>query len=96
MGWQCRKRTSIQTCHTKPGVTDPDMAFEWDQRSVTLNQTEDGKALTEKTIVTDASDGGKCVAVNVRSRDSLSCVSLDTQLAIFSVCTSYTYTHVYL
>ena len=44
-------------------VTDPDMLFEWDQTSFTLDQTEDGKAPTEKSMVVDANDDGECVAV---------------------------------
>ena len=43
-------------------VTDPDMVFEWDQTSFTLDQTDDGKGPTEKTMLVASSDNGECVA----------------------------------
>ena len=43
-------------------ITDPDMVFEWDHTGFTLDQTEDGKGPTEKTMVLEACDNGECVA----------------------------------
>ncbi|XP_065175836.1 uncharacterized protein LOC135805678 [Sycon ciliatum] len=42
-------------------VTDPDMVFEWDQTGFTLDQTDDGKGPTEKTMTVDSDDDGTCV-----------------------------------
>ena len=49
-------------------VSDTDMVFEWDQTGFTLDQMDDGKGATEKTMTIDADDSGECVAnkTNVR------------------------------
>ena len=43
-------------------ITDPDMVYEWDQTGFSLDQTEDGKGPTEKTMTIDSDDNGECVA----------------------------------
>ena len=43
-------------------ITDTDMVFEWDQTGFTLDQTDDGKGVSEKTMTIDADDAGECVA----------------------------------
>ena len=53
---------SVKPYDTTFIVTDPDMVFQWDQTGFTLDQMDDGKGATERTMIIDPGDSGECVA----------------------------------